>query len=421
MPLRICGEQINLSFVRASKCAKFVVMENTQGIRVLHIASWYPSKVHDSLGNFIQRHIAAIATKHKSEVWYASPVSNESPLLGRSEVKKGDGFLERIVYPKATKPGSVAVTRALLKMVPGEEISMPDLVHLHVAFPAGRAARILAESWDVPLIITEHWTAYHDSQHIPLWRRISMRRTAAYASAFCPVTDQLGAKMRTFKMVNIGGASNYVTVPNVVDTDRFKPSPEKGTTDEGFRILHVSSLDESQKNITGIIHALSALRTSHPDFKFSAKFMGGSDPERLTKLRHYAASMNLTEPCVSFSGPKNIEEVARGMQMADALILFSRKENFPCVIAEAWATGVPVISTDVGGISEHLTENCGRGILIPNEDESALRSALLTLGTEANIDAVEIRKYAVDHFSVEAVSNAYDKVYREALGGDTSI
>ena len=149
--------------------------------------------------------------------------------------------------------------------------------------------------------------------------------------------------------------------------------------------------------------------------------MGGSDPERLTKLRHYAASMNLTEPCVSFSGPKNIEEVARGMQMADALILFSRKENFPCVIAEAWATGVPVISTDVGGISEHLTENCGRGILIPNEDESALRSALLKLGTEAKIDAVDIRKYAVDHFSVEAVSNAFDKVYREALGGNTSI
>lgn len=390
-------------------------MENAQGIRVLHIASWYPSKVHDSLGNFIQRHIAAIATKHKSEVWYASPVSNENPLMGHSEVRKGDGFLERIVYPKATKPGSIAVTRALLKMVPGEEISMPDLVHLHVAFPAGRAARILAESWDVPLIITEHWTAYHDSQHIPLWRRISMRRTAAYASAFCPVTAQLGAKMHAFKMVNIGGASNYVTVPNVVDTDRFRPSLEKDTTDEGFRILHVSSLDESQKNITGILHALSALRTSHPDFKFTAKFMGGSDPERLTKLRHYAASMNLTEPCVSFSGPQNIEEVAQGMQRADALVLFSRKENFPCVIAEAWATGIPVISTDVGGISEHLTENCGRGILIPNEDESALRSALLKLGTEVDIAPDDIRKYAVDHFSIEAVANAYDKVYREAL------
>ena len=167
-------------------------MENPEGIRVLHIASWYPSKVHDSLGNFIQRHIAALSKRHKSEVWYASPVSNESPLLGTSEVKEEDGFLERIVYPKATKPGVRAVTRALVKMVPGEDVSMPDLVHLHVAFPAGRAARVLAESWDVPLVITEHWTAYHDSQHIPLWRRISMRRTAAHASVFCPVTDQLG-------------------------------------------------------------------------------------------------------------------------------------------------------------------------------------------------------------------------------------
>ena len=63
-------------------------MENPEEIRVLHIASWYPSKVHDSLGNFIQRHIAAVAKRHKSEVWYASPVSNENPLLGSSEVKE---------------------------------------------------------------------------------------------------------------------------------------------------------------------------------------------------------------------------------------------------------------------------------------------------------------------------------------------
>ena len=390
-------------------------MENPEGIRVLHIASWYPSKVHDSLGNFIQRHIAAVARRHKSEVWYASPVSNESPLLGTSEVKEEDGFLERIVYPKATKPGVRAVTRALLKMVPGEDVSMPDLVHLHVAFPAGRAARVLAESWDVPLVITEHWTAYHDSQHIPLWRCISMRRTAANASVFCPVTDQLGSKMREFKMLNLSGDSIYTTVPNVVDTECFKPSTVAEEPHEGFRILHVSSLDESQKNITGIIHALYTLKTTHPDFKFCAKFIGGSDPERLSKLRKYAASLNLSEPCISFSGPQNSGEVALGMQMADALVLFSRKENFPCVIAEAWATGTPVISTDVGGISEHLTEGSGRGILIPNEDESALGSALLKLVSESEIDSDEIRKYAVDNFSVEAVSNAYDKVYRDAL------
>lgn len=389
--------------------------EDSVNLRVLHIASWYPSKVHGSLGNFIQRHVRAVAKKHESEVWYAAPVSNESLLLGTIEVIQRDGFLERIAYPKATKPGVRAMTRALLKMVPGEKIAMPDLVHLHVAFPAGRAARMLSESWDVPLVITEHWTAYHDSQHIPLWRKISMRRTAAYASAFCPVTDQLGEKMREFKMLNRKGNSVYTTVPNVVDTEMFTMTSANEVKGEAVRLLHVSSLDESQKNITGILHTLANLRRSQPEFKFCATFVGGNNSEKLGKLLTYAASLGLTDTCVTFTGPLSSEEVAKCMQSADALVLFSRNENFPCVIAEAWASGVPVISTDVGGISEHLVEESGRGILIQSEDESGLREAILSLGDGAKFNSVEIRNYATKHFSVEAISEAFDKIYREAL------
>jgi glycosyltransferase involved in cell wall biosynthesis len=389
--------------------------EVSDSIRVLHIASWYPSKEHGSLGNFIQRHVGAVAKKHKSEVWYAAPVSNESPLLGTNEVIEKDGFLERIAYPKVTKPGARAVTRALLKMVPGEKIAMPHLVHLHVAFPAGRAARMLSESWDVPLVITEHWTAYHDSQQIPLWRKISMRRTAAYASAFCPVTDQLGEKMREFKMLNHTGRSVYTTVPNVVDTEMFTISSTNEVKGEEIRLLHVSSLDESQKNITGILRTLATLKNSIPEFHFCAKFVGGNDSEKLGKLRTYAASLGLNDACVTFTGPLSSEEVAKCMQSTDALVLFSRNENFPCVIAEAWASGVPVISTDVGGISEHLNKDSGRGILIASEDETGLRGAILSLGDDPEFNSKEIRSYATKHFSVEAISEAFDKVYREAL------
>jgi glycosyltransferase involved in cell wall biosynthesis len=74
-----------------------------------------------------------------------------------------------------------------------------------------------------------------------------------------------------------------------------------------------------------------------------------------------------------------------------------------------------VISSDGGGISEHLVEESGRGILIQSEDESGLREAILSLGDGAKFNSVEIRKYATKHFSVEAISEAFDKVYREAL------
>lgn len=386
-------------------------MESRDRLRVLHIASWYPSKVHKSLGNFIQRHISAIATKHSCELWYSSPVHANDPLKGSVEVKNSMGFFERIAYPRTTRPGVRSITRSLLNFEPGEEIAMPDIIHLHVAFPAGRAARILAEKWNIPLVITEHWTAYHDSQHIPLWRRIAMRRTASSTSVFCPVTEQLGKTMREFKMVNNNESEVYRVIPNVVDTEKFNLGDRLRSKGDEVKILHVSSLEESQKNITGIINTISYLRNAHPEFKFSLTIVGGAETERLNKVRRYATIMKLVEPYVKFTGVLSGEAVAEEMRQSDAVLLFSRKENFPCVIAEAWACGKPIITTDVGGIAEHMSEE--RGTMVNSGDESALAKAILDLDKEW--DAEKIRSYAVENFSINAVAEAYTEAYQTAL------
>ena len=386
-------------------------MESRDRLRVLHIASWHPSKVHKSLGNFIQRHISAIATVHSCELWYVSPVSFNDPLKGTIEVSEKMGFIERIAYPRTTRPGVRAVTRSLLDFEVGEEVAMPDLIHLHVTFPAGRAARILAEKWDIPLVITEHWTAYHDSQHIPLWRRIAMRRTASSTSVFCPVTNQLGETMRQFKMVNKEGSESYQVIPNVVDTDKFQIGDRKRVKGDELKILHVSSLEEAQKNITGMINTISYIRRNNPDFKFSLTIVGGAESERLNKVKKYATILKLVEPYVKFTGVLSGDDVAEEMRNSDAVLLFSRKENFPCVIAEAWACGKPVITTDVGGIAEHMDEE--RGIMVNSGDESALSKAILSL--DKDWDAEKIRDYAVKNFSIKAVSEAHTKAYLTAL------
>lgn len=384
-------------------------MESRGKLRVLHIASWYPNKVHKSLGNFVQRHIAAISTMHHCELWYSSPVATNNPLIGTYEENSPAGFLEKITYPRVTRPGVRAVTRSLMNLSPGEDVSLPDLIHLHVAFPGGRTARLLAEKWGIPLVLTEHWTAYHDSQHIPLWRRIAMRRTAASTSVFCPVTDQLGQTMKNFKMVNSDGSESYVVIPNVVDTDKFQLCERE--QDGVIKILHVSSLDEAQKNITGILNTISIIRQTNPDFKFSLTIVGGANPERLNQVRRYATSMNLVEPYVKFTGALSGDSVVREMMNCDAVLLFSRKENFPCVIAEAWSCGKPVITTNVGGIAEHMNDQ--RGMMIESGDESALAKAILNL--DKGWDATAIRKYTIDNFSIDAVAKAYTRAYQIAL------
>ena len=143
--------------------------------------------------------------------------------------------------------------------------------------------------------------------------------------------------------------------------------------------------------------------------------IGDGDPE---PHRAYAHALGLDER-VEIAGEITLNEVAERMRTSDALLLFSRYENFPCVIPEAWASGIPVISTDVGGIREHLTPE--RGALIATEDETALADVLCQWAQQRKrFDAASLRHHANSTFSYAAVARAYSDVYARVLTLETA-
>jgi glycosyltransferase involved in cell wall biosynthesis len=78
---------------------------------------------------------------------------------------------------------------------------------------------------------------------------------------------------------------------------------------------------------------------------------------------------------------------------------------------EALACGLPVISTRVGGISEHITPE--RGMLVERGDEDALESAIDTIASTIHqYDQAALRQYALERFSNEAVAMAFVGLYR---------
>ena len=338
-------------------------------LRILHLASWYPSKIHGTLGNFVKRHISAISSVHSGEVWYAAPSPPEQPIPQNTHTDCGN-FQERIVYFKAQKPVVRGTTRALLNLAAQNDGPPFDVVHLHVAYPAGKAARKLARRWGIPLVVTEHWTAYHEEQRntLPFWRTWSMRQTLKQAQLICPVSADLARSIQKF-----GAASRFRVVPNVVDTALFRPETAPShSAEHPFQWLHISSLSDEQKNISGMIRAIQKLRQqTAANEAFEVQIVGDGNPKPHQAL---VDALGLQD-CITVHGEISLEEVAEKMRTADALLLFSRYENFPCVIPEAWASGIPVLSTDVGGIREHLTED--RGELIESEDEAALAECML--------------------------------------------
>ena len=133
-----------------------------------------------------------------------------------------------------------------------------------------------------------------------------------------------------------------------------------------------------------------------------------------TEYKAYVEAYNLTD-CVIFHGKKTSAEVAEAYQKADFFVLFSNFENLPCVIVEAFASGVPVLSTSVGGIAEILTPE--RGILIESGDEVALKQGMITMLDHCHeFDRAAIRKYALETFSNEVIGKQIFEVYQSVLG-----
>ena len=104
------------------------------------------------------------------------------------------------------------------------------------------------------------------------------------------------------------------------------------------------------------------------------------------------------------------------MRHSDALLLLA-VTRISLRDSRGLASGIPVLSSDVGGIREHHPE---RG-LIASEDESALAQSLIQWAQHPEqFNPQSLREYAESTFSVEAVAHAYDDVYREAITRKTT-
>lgn len=371
---------------------------------ILFVSSWFPNALAPTLGNFVERHAEAISTLHR--VFVVHPVPDPSRLKPKLEYRRHGDLHIGILYHPALRPHrwyrSFFFNFAYRRMRDKVAFS-PELVHLNVLHPMGRAAVDTADQLNVPLVATEHWTGYHPNTHNYLNERQwqGLRAVASRCQLMCPVSAHLQAAMEKRGLVG-----DYTIIGNVVDTDLFcLPENERPKK----RLLHVSNLLDVHKNVSGILRAFHSALAA--DSELHLTVIGDGD---LRPHQEMAKALGLIPEKLTFQGTTSIEGIAAAMREASALVLFSNYENLPCVIGEAFASGLPVISTDVGGISEHL--NAERGVLIAKGDEAALTRAMLASGNDLTpYTASDLRRYAVRHFSRAAIATAYDEVYRLAL------
>jgi L-malate glycosyltransferase len=389
-------------------------------LNILFLSSWYPNRLLPKQGIFVQR-LAEAMSLHFNV--YALHVCSDASCKKKFEIEYkviGSVHTVNVYYKKVSHKIAVLshfqkASRYFKAHLTGynyinKNFGEIDLTHHNNLYPAGIFAWYLKKIKHIPYIITENWTGYLSSkkQQRSSIEKILSAAIAGNAACITPVSGDLKKAMQTK-----GFKSRYEILYNVVDTSVFYPR-EKGSCGSRIKLIHFSSLDDSHKNISGMIRAAAELTKKRNDFEIS--FIGDLGSKRYIDL---AKNLNVHEKTVFFDGIKDSPEVARLMRQADGFILFSNYENLPCVMIEAFASGIPVLASDVGGISEHLGP--AFGMLTPAGDEKALLRAMdafLDKIRRGEYSSSSLRQYAEDHFSYHRVSEKARRIYDSVLNRD---
>ena len=125
----------------------------------------------------------------------------------------------------------------------------------------------------------------------------------------------------------------------------------------------------------------------------------------------YTAQLGISD-FVVYTGILPQEKVAQLVQQSDVFLLFSIYENMPCVLAEALCCGLPVIATNVGVISEIITEQ--NGLLIESQDEVACAEAIVKMSIDKSyFKKQSIADNAASIFSYEAIGKQLSEIYKQ--------
>lgn len=244
-------------------------------------------------------------------------------------------------------------------------------LHNHIATATCTVAMLTSKMSGIPFSFTIHGPdIFFEPKHWRIDAKIAEARFVACISDFCRSQCMIFSDQKHWNKFNI--------IHCGIDPEKYQAET---TTDLSVPHLVFVGRLAGVKGVPVLLDALSQIKADMPDLRVT---LIGDGPER-ADLEIRAQDLGLGA-VVSFAGYKSQDEVAETLASADALVLPSFAEGVPVTLMEAMASGLPVLATRVGGISE-LVEDGISGYLVPPGNVEALAARLRDLLSDPELRA----------------------------------
>lgn len=398
-------------------------MSANQTMKVLILPSWYPTERYPMGGIFCQEQARALQ-ECQQDIDVMVLFVDRAPVSEWLRTRKGRATLRQeasLLKVYRTQMPRLPVIWPLLYVV-WTTLSAwrlmrsyqfkPDLLHAHVALPAGLAGAAIKRLFGIPLVITEHtgpfsmlmrdrFAAWATRQAIQ-----SANRVIAVSRA---LRDQIWAYPQLHRHIDI--------IPNVVDTSAFQIADrglgiaESVRDPKSKRLLFIGEMNTPIKGVDYLLGAMSLLRKRGIDCHLTLVGQGRNRREYETTARR----LSVADLC-QFVGVVPHSEIARLMSESDVFVLPSLAETFGVVLVEAMSAGVPVVATHCGGPDEIVTPDVG--VLVETANSAALADGIEdVLSRLDQFSPASLRGEAETRYGQRSIAGKLVTLYRQVTKG----
>jgi L-malate glycosyltransferase len=303
-------------------------------------------------------------------------------------------------------PYETALASTMVDVIKNNDL---DLLHVHYAIPHASAAymakQILKkEGKNIPVITTLHGTDItlvgRDKTYAPV-----VTFSINESDAITAVSQNL--KEETFKHFKI--EKEIEVIVNFVDVSRFNRKPidafKKVIAPNGERVLLHASNFRKIKRVQDVVKIFAEVNKQIP----SKLLFVGDGPERST-AEDLARELGVSDEIRFVGKQEQMEDI---LAIGDLFLLTSEYESFGLAALEAMASGVPVVSTNAGGLSEINIDGETGYMSNVGDVENMSKQALSILKDDANLK--KFKENAAAHaqqFDINIIIPQYENLYR---------
>ena len=368
------------------------------------VPSWHPTLNKPNWCNWILPHIKVTGGIGKVVVLQVNLEAEKSEKEEISQHKNHFYLPCHLQYSRFTRTilgyGKVLNKYSTdLELLYNEAVSQygkPDIIHAHVSMPAGYGASLLAKKYNIPVIVTEHYSGFFSDFRFP-WRIGSFyKKMRENINGLYAVSPGFKNKIERLTKIKVDG----ITL-NPINTELFTSNKKEKNTN---KINFVSTGNFG--NIKGTDILLEAFSKLDDNYNWHLTIVG----KKSTIENEYWNDLILKLPNdrLTILEPVDQKILCKIYSTSDVFIMSSRMETANVSMLEAMSCGCYVITNKIEAPETLLNSEVSK--VFVNTVKSLTKCIIETMD-ESLPNREFQRKYITDHFSNNILSKKLEKIY----------